>query len=160
MLQAYQLYSLGFQQEPISGIGKLVKWEKIPDEFKEPLKHRLPGNKVVETVWEVKKMVRISQCEYSVGNVYIIGWDEDDFPRFAKIDKVYLVNGEYYFCSTEFACLEFRRDIYSYVVLSKDMVVFKPSEEVDYHALDLYKKNEEFVLILRYSVLRKVVQQD
>ena len=95
--------------------GEIINFEILPD----PVKHVIRSNVSNEPTHVMStNMVSIHSREYCMGSVLIA--DNEDEPKFVLVEKIYVLNNEKYFFTSELEVLEFNSHLNAFECITTD----------------------------------------
>ncbi|KAK9521454.1 hypothetical protein VZT92_021258 [Zoarces viviparus] len=94
---------------------------------------------VDEKLWKSKRIVSNS-VKYAVGDYFILDLvHAEQIPLFVKITLILQIRANWLLVGKLFTTVEFVSHLHSYHIRETDeLLMFKPGDEVDFHALDMY----------------------
>lgn len=105
---------------------------------------------VDEKLW-TSKCIILNSVKYAVGDFFILELvHAEQIPLFVKIVLIVYIRANWFLVGRLFTTLEFIRHLQSYHIReTDDLLIFKPGDEVDFHALDAYRcDGQDFITLI------------
>ena len=148
------------EPEISSHVSTEVPFEKLPKEVKSYLTAGLvaTNQEESESVWKTKKIV-IDTVKYMVGDFLVLDvLHEEEIPQFVKV--LHLIKFRCYWCvcGKLYTTKQFCEHLHAYRVEdSRQWIVFRPGDELDFQALDCYKDEDDNLYIaLRHRPFKDI----
>ena len=108
-----------------------------------------------DVLWQFHRIVKDS-VKFAVDDCFILDLlHEEEIPLFVEVKYIISTRGIYFLCGCIALPERFVSHLHAYQVRkTADWLVFEPGEQVDHHALDIYKDYEAdvYYIPLRYKV--------
>lgn len=110
---------------------------------------------VDEKLWKSKCIV-LNSIKYAVGDFFILDLvHAEQIPLFVNITLIVHIRANWILVGKLFTTTEFLRHLHSYHIRETDEpLMFKPGDEVDFHALDAYRCDGKDLITLIHRPLK------